>query len=305
MATNKSKTKFENISHEAVQLFERQLTNWPTAQNSYASLQSIEEKIFDFEYCQIKIQYNPARAISSGAKVDSRSIAERPCFLCLNNLPKEQEKYTLLNGFLLLVNPFPVFNPHFTLPYKYHTDQQILPYFGEMLQISKQLSDYTIFYNGPACGASAPDHLHFQASPKGIMPVESEFSKKKKHIESIDVDCRKLNDGLRTYYLIENENEDKVRKAFEKIYDNLSTSKSNEPMMNILISYTDKVFKVFVFPRKNHRPQQYFAEGNDKILISPGAVDMAGILITSRKEDFDKLTKDDIRDIFEQVTSDK
>lgn len=296
------KNNLEDISQKAIELFNRQLKSWNLAANNYATLKNVAEKTFSFDHSVIKVQYNPARAVSSGAKVDSKTIAERPCFLCMKNLPKEQEVYPLSNDFVLAVNPFPVFFPHFTIPHRQHIPQQILPYIGEMLQMSEILSDFTLFYNGPACGASAPDHLHFQAAPKGSMPVEWEIMQETKDKRNSGEKYREQYDELRMYYFIEWNDKNEVQNIFEKIYNKLPHPVSNEPMMNILTCYTKGIYRVIIFPRKNHRPLQYFAEDAEKIMISPGAVDMAGILITPRKEDFDKLTKSNIKNIFEQVS---
>ena len=290
-----------DLSFQCLKLIEQQLNDWPMAANNYAALQFIEEKTFDFEDCRIKILFNPGRAVSSNAKVDKQSILERPCFLCSKNLPTEQKCLFLSEDFPVLLNPFPIFYPHLTIPHINHIPQQISSFFGEMLKMAKILSDYTIFYNGPRCGASAPDHLHFQAISKGIMPAESESFSYTENIHRSEEGYSLIKDELRTYFLIEGENEDVVESAFKTIYDKLPQEESEEPMMNVLSAFTDNKFRTLVFPRKQHRPQQYFAENEKQIQISPGAVDMAGVLITSRKEDFDKLTKSDIKSIFKQV----
>ncbi|MCL1943082.1 MAG: DUF4922 domain-containing protein [Candidatus Azobacteroides sp.] len=292
----------EYISQKAIQLFDFQLKNWHTVATNYTLLQHIEEKTFDFGDCRVKVQYNPARATSSNAKIDRQSISERPCFLCSNQLPPEQKALPLPDDFNLLVNPYPIFSPHFTIPNIRHIPQQIMPYFGTMLKISRLLPDFIVFYNGPRCGASAPDHLHFQAAPKGIMPVEQEIETKKKTAKSIDENCFLIQDRLRSYFLIESDRESKIESSFQKIYHELARQDPEEPMLNILSSSSGNRFRIIIFPRKSHRPKQYFAEEPEKLIISPGAVDMAGILIISRKKDFDQLTADDIKSIYDQVS---
>ncbi len=293
----------DDFSGRAYELFNQQIKDWNLAAMNYNSLKFVEEKVIDFDNCQIKLQYNPARAVSSNANVDKQSILKRPCFLCSGNLPEEQKGLPLSDNFVLLVNPFPIFFPHFTIPNLRHIPQQILPFFGNLLEITKKLPDFTIFYNGPACGASAPDHLHFQASPKGSMPVESEFIRLKKAAKKVEDNCWVIDNYLRTVLILEDTNEDNITASFQKIYKKLqSENLEEEPMMNIISSYENGCFRIFIFPRAKHRPQQYYAEDDTKILVSPGAVDMGGILIIPRKEDFDKITKEDIRDIYQQVS---
>ena len=153
----------ENVHH----LLDRQLAAWETARRSYDALAGVRVKELDVRGVPYKVQFNPARIVSSGAKVDARSIKERRCFLCAANRPAEQEGIPFLGHYELLVNPFPIFPRHLTVPETGHVPQLIAHRFADMLELARELTDFTIFYNGPRCGASAPDHAHFQAgSPR-------------------------------------------------------------------------------------------------------------------------------------------
>ncbi|MCK5457677.1 MAG: DUF4922 domain-containing protein, partial [Melioribacteraceae bacterium] len=192
-----------------------------------------------------------------------------------------------------------------------HTPQEIENNFGSMLKIAKKTGvGYTVFYNGPKCGASAPDHMHFQASLKNMMPIEKEIDYFNEHSKEL------LNDGkikvaavtnyLRNCFVIESDDKMLAEEEFQKLYNSIKaiTTSDEEPLMNIIVTYSD-MWRVYIFPRKAHRPKQFFAEGESKILLSPAAVDFGGLLITPREEDFEKISKKDIVDIFEQTTVDE
>ncbi|MDR0866076.1 MAG: DUF4922 domain-containing protein, partial [Candidatus Symbiothrix sp.] len=152
-----------------------QLEEWSLVKSNYEALKNVKSKEFQFDGFIIKVQFNPARIVSSAAKIDAKSIQERKCFLCPANLPKEQTGIPFGNDYQLLVNPFPIFPEHFTIPTYKHTDQLIIHRYGDMLDLAKSMDKYTVFYNGPKCGASAPDHAHFQAGIKGFLPLENEI----------------------------------------------------------------------------------------------------------------------------------
>jgi ATP adenylyltransferase/5',5'''-P-1,P-4-tetraphosphate phosphorylase II len=162
------------MTHQVQTLFEQQTTHWETARKNYEALRQVQVRICTVNGYTYKVQFNPARIISSGAKVDAASIQQRACFLCAANLPAEQQGVSFGTEYTILVNPFPIFPKHLTIPVNNHIDQLIAGRLGDMLDLTKALSDYILFYNGPKCGASAPDHLHFQAGNKGFLPIEAE-----------------------------------------------------------------------------------------------------------------------------------
>jgi ATP adenylyltransferase/5',5'''-P-1,P-4-tetraphosphate phosphorylase II len=298
----------DDLSHKAERLFEHQLSNWRLAADGYKSLSSVQVKKFHFENFSIEAHFNPGRIISSSAKVDAKSINERPCFLCVKNLPQDQKAVEAAGNFILLVNPFPIFHKHFTIPTLEHTPQLIQSSFGNMLEITQKLGkDFAVFYNGPKCGASAPDHLHFQAGNFGFMNIDNEYEEIKKQYGKIIFEDGELTATLvtgcmRNFISIESANASKILKEFSQVYGALQREGSDgEPMMNIICSYSDS-WRVLVFPRSRHRPSYFFEEDDKRILISPAAVDLGGVLIFPREEDFEKISQDLIVDIFNQVT---
>ena len=215
-----------SINSQIRTLFQEQTTNWPQAKESYSNLAGVLTKSFSFGDFEVKVQFNPARIVSSGAKVDAKTIAERKCFLCAANRPAEQ-KSVEFGDYEILVNPFPIFPKHFTIPRKEHVDQQIKPYFADMLQLAEVLDNYLIFYNGPRCGASAPDHMHFQAGTKDFLPLVNDYKRLKATyaellVESEAIQLFSFNNYLRTVYCIESTNIESAKDAFEKLYTHFS-----------------------------------------------------------------------------------
>lgn len=290
---------------------DRQLEVWPLAKKNYQALQKVEVKEFQFEESKIIVQFNPERIRSSAAKVDSESIAKRDCFLCLDKIPPEQKNIEFGNDFVILVNPFPILPKHFTIPSCHHVDQRFENNVKTMLSLSKQMQAFTIFYNGPKCGASAPDHMHFQAGSKDFMPVEKEYesmnSKGELLFASEKIQVRAFPDYLRRMISVESEDVDEIYRAVSKCYKLFSELQKigEEPLLNAISYYRNGKYVVHLFPRKLHRPWQYFAEGEQQILISPASVDFGGVFITPRREDFESITKENVVDIFKQVSVDK
>jgi ATP adenylyltransferase/5',5'''-P-1,P-4-tetraphosphate phosphorylase II len=293
------------------QFAEAQKQSWPLAAANYAGLAKVEEKQFDFGGFVIKVQFNPERIRSSAAKVDKQSIAERKCFLCEENRPSVQNVIGCGERFVILLNPFPIFHRHFTVSSLAHTNQLFFENIAEMLQIANNMEGFTLFYNGPECGASAPDHLHFQAGENDFMPVEAEFEllKTDKYNLLFETDSTKIRafeNYLRRMISIETTGFEEGVQAIQFFTEkfNRFQPEKTEPMLNVLCSYNNGKWVVHLFPRKLHRPSQFFAEGEAQLLISPASVDFGGVFITPRKEDFDKITAADIADIFEQVSID-
>ncbi len=290
-------------STQVQELFEEQLTSWDVARNNYEALKQVRVKNLNFNKCKIKVQFNPARIVSSAAKVDSKSIQERKCFLCEQNRPSVQKGISF-GDYVILVNPFPIFPKHLTIPACEHTDQRILGRLGDMLDLAYNLNDFTIFYNGPKCGASAPDHIHFQAGSKGFLPIEDEW-RTLAGDELFEYQSTKLyllKDYLRGAIVLESASKDGAIGLFEKIYASLEVKLGeSEPMMNVLCWYEEDKWITCIFPRTLHRPSCYFAEGEDNLLISPASVDMGGVFITPQEKDFNKISGEIISAILEEV----
>lgn len=295
-------------------LFIQQLSDWPLAYTNFEGLKNVQTKLFNFGDFEVKVQFNPARMISSGAKVDAKTIAERKCFLCANNRPTEQKSIDF-GDYEILINPFPIFPEHFTIPRKDHVDQKIAPYFADMLALARAMDDYLIFYNGPKCGASAPDHMHFQAGTKDFLPLVNDYKRlKETHtdllISTENMQLFQMKNYLRSVYCIESGNVEAAQDAFDKLYNHLSPLSLGrgvggevvEPMMNIVCLFENNKWYVFVLPRKAFRPWQYSAENEQQLLISPATVEMFGIFITPIQNHFERITKKDIESIFEQVS---
>lgn len=291
-------------SDNAQNLLSEQLREWEQARLNYEALAKVESKDFSFGKFIIKVQFNPARIQSSAAKVDAKSIQERKCFLCPANLPEVQKGIPFENTYQILVNPFPIFPQHFTIPTYQHVDQLILNRYGDMLDLAKGLDEYTFFYNGPKCGASAPDHAHFQAGNKGFLPVEKdiEYIDKETIFEIETLRVYAFKNYLRNGFLIEAEDQKQAVDFFKTLYSLLEIKEGEkEPMMNIISWYQDGKWFSCIFPREKHRPSCFFAEGNENILISPASVDLGGVFITPLEKDFMKITTEDIQTILKEV----
>lgn len=298
-----------SLSEKVRLLIRHQKTEWPLLQQNYAGLEKIESKNYSFGEFQIMAQFNPERIRSSAAKTDEESIRNRTCFLCESNRPKEQQGIDFDGKYTILVNPYPIFPEHLTIPLNKHLPQNIEPYFPDMLQLSRQLPGFTFFYNGPRCGASAPDHFHFQAGTTAVMPVDLEIEKililygdllfqdKQITIRSVGKEY------LRKFIFLLSASEQELTRRFVQIQRILEErGMENEPMMNILSAYKNGRWSVIIFPRDQQRPWQFDEEGDRKILMSPASVEFGGLSVLPRKEDFNKLSKDNLVSIYNQVT---
>ncbi len=291
-------------------LFENQSKEWDLLRKNLEGLESARIREYAFENFLINVQFNPERITSSSAKVDKDSINKRACFLCETNRPVEQKSVLYLDKYEFLCNPFPIFRKHFTLSYLKHTPQKIENYFSDFLQISQDLSELIVFYNAPNCGASAPDHLHFQAGNFGLMPITEEIRSLEEHYGKVipgteEIKVTGIDDGLRRFLFLESDKRENLSEVFQMIYDFCSEiNGGKEPMMNILSTYTGQ-WQVYVFLREKHRPWQFFEEGRENILLSPASVDYGGTMITPLEKDFEKIRKQDIEDIFQQVSLSK
>jgi hypothetical protein len=300
-----------NFAFLIKQLIDNQLNNWEFAASKYAELGYIQTKRFDFDDFTFVAQFNPARIISSSAKVDKETIQKRPCFLCSENRPKEQESVNFLNEYEILINPYPIFPQHLTIVHNHHVQQLIQPYFADMLELAKSLPGFTIFYNGPKSGASAPDHFHFQAGTNGYMPVDAEIMKIKLryglYLSSDDCDIWKINDGIRKFILLESSEKESIIERFHLIFEQLKTktNSQDEPGLNIHCSFKENKWHVLIFARSRHRPWHYDALGKDNFLFSPASVDMGGLLVIPRQKDFKKINKLLAIDMMKQIGIDE
>ena len=275
--------------------FNRQMEKWADARHRFRDLKHVEtHQLSD----QLKVQWNPARIVSTGAKIDKKTLGDRPCFLCDKNRPKEQISKQIDERFLLLVNPFPILPIHFTIPARKHQPQSIYKNYGEMHRFLSLHSELMVFYNGPKCGASAPDHLHFQAGTSGILPLQANWQRLSRNLTDIislndDEKIALIHDFVVPAFVIISKSEDSDEALFQRLYKSMPVrGDETEPMMNIIAWRKGDEYISVVIPREKHRPEAYFAEGDAQMMVSPGALDMSGLIITPREEDFRKLTEE-------------
>lgn len=275
--------------------FNRQLEVWTDARHRFRDLKHVETRQFSD---QLKLQWNPARIVSTGAKIDKKTLGERPCFLCDKNRPKEQMSKQIDEKFHLLVNPFPILPVHLTIPARKHQPQLIYKNYGEMHRFISLHSDLMVFYNGPKCGASAPDHLHFQAGTNGILPLQTNWQRLSRNLTDIislndEEKISVVRDFIVPAFVIISKSAESDETLFRRLYKAMpQRGDETEPMMNIISWRKGEEFISVVIPREKHRPEAYFAEGDTQFVVSPGALDMSGLIITPREEDFRKLTEE-------------
>lgn len=301
-----------NLPDRVDKLFEQQFAAWEQARGNYEALKNVEVKDLDVDGMHIKVQFNPARMVSSGAKVDAKTIAARKCFLCAENRPEVQQgiKWGKDGRYTILLNPFPIFPKHLTIPDNTHTLQLIKGRVADMIRLTAQLGDYTVFYNGPKCGASAPDHFHFQAGNSDFLTLGENIEKAvlEPILESTEggaVLSVSRGESPLNFFVIEATDPEQAEKLFNKLYDAMPLKDGeSEPMMNLLCYITeDDTARLVIIPRKAHRPSFYgFEEG--QMVLSPASVDMGGVFITPRPEDFKALDADKVRQTLNELCLD-
>ena len=288
--------------------FSRQLEKWTDARNRYLDLRNVRTRELAVGASSIQVQWNPARMVSTGAKIDKQTLAERPCFLCEQNRPKEQVKKSVNAQYDLLVNPFPILPVHFTIPSVKHEPQLIRERYGEIHKLLDEYPELMVFYNGPKCGASAPDHAHFQAGTSGILPLQTGWRRLGRNLTTIislneHEDISLIEEYPCPALLIRSHSLYGDEQLFRRLYEALPQREDEtEPMMNIVSWRHDDEYLSVVFPRRKHRPDCYYEEGANQLVISPGALDMAGMIITPRQEDFERLTPEKAIAILHEVS---
>ena len=295
-----------DLELQVKKLLDNQLHTWQVVQDNYAALNFVQIRRIECLGREVLLQFNPKRIRSSVAKVDKASLEARPCFFCYR--PKEQESVIYNSDFEILVNPYPIFQEHLTIPLLRHERQQVKPYMGTMLDLAKSLPSFAIFYNGPKCGASAPDHMHFQAGTREGFPVIQNWIREEKKLiwEKNGVNLY-MNSYISptTLFLVSKDREG-VLELFERLYDLLEIKQEEyEPRINLLTWVNQEEWIICLFPRESSRPSCYYAEENDKILISPATVEMSGLFITPLESDFLKVTAKDLQKIWQEVSVEK
>lgn len=298
----------EQMSHISAPIIEDFITSqfaaWPSAKNNFEALSDVKVKTLYVDGMHIKVQFNPARIVSSGAKVDKQTLAQRRCFLCASNRPVEQIGIPWGGHYEILINPFPIFPRHLTIPDTDHTDQLIAGRFDDMFRLADQLDGYTVFYNGPRCGASAPDHMHFQAGNSDFLTIAEDVKNDK--LQTIAADGNSIlsysADLPLKFFVIDAFDADAAQRLFDRLTAAMTINEGElEPMFNILCYKQTPSVRAIIIPRKRHRPSFYGAEGEDTMLLSPASVDMGGVFITPLEKDFNRLDADLVRKVYDEL----
>lgn len=309
--TEKDNTTDTTINSSLQIFFNQQLEKWDEVRKRYNELSKTETRELTEGNFTIKIQWNPARMVSTGAKLDAKTLAKRPCFLCQKNRPQQQIKISIGN-YEILVNPFPIMPNHFTIPSLEHTPQSVLNSYGMMHELLQEYQELMVFYNGPQCGASAPDHSHLQAGNNGLLPLQSAWKQLSEDLTEIV----KLNEEEGIYIinkypcsalLIKSRTKENDEKLFKQLYNSLIilSVDNQEPPMNIVAWRKDEQYFAVVFPRSKRRPDCFNAQGDQQYMITPGALEMSGLMVTPRQEDFKRITSEKAFDILREVSIDK
>lgn len=294
-----------------------QLSRWPLACDNFRALKNVRVREMDAGGLTVKLQFNPARIVSSAAKLNKEDIAKRKCFLCRDNRPAEQIMLKFEGRknkkYHILVNPYPIFPDHLVIADARHTDQSIRQRYVDMLDMARKYSEFTFFYNGPRSGASAPDHHHFQAAPSHIIPLEcdvDEFFAKDgnedalKYVTSLQdaqlYHYQKFTTGI---FALRADTSKSMAKLFYRLLDCADIPEGDsEPMFNLFTFYRDGEFRSIVIFRSRHRSHHYFSEGSDHLTMSPGCADMGGVFIVPVEAEYEKMTPELLAEMLAEVS---
>ena len=288
-----------------------QLSRWPLACENFRALKNVQVRGVEVGGLKVKLQFNPARMVSSAAKLSKEDIAKRKCFLCRENRSSEQimMKFEGRKGkkYHILINPYPIFPDHLVIAMDRHTDQSIWHRYIDMLDLARKYADFSFFYNGPSCGASAPDHHHFQGAPKGLMPLENDVDARLDSMQEIasvqDARLYHYDNFTNGIFVIRAETAKSAAKMFYRMLDCAHMQEGdNEPRINLFTYYRDGEFRSIVVFRRCHRSHHYFSDGPDHLTMSPGCADMAGVFIVPVEEEFHKITPELLSEMLSEVT---
>jgi hypothetical protein len=298
----------KSLSELCMELLSEQKKVWRNLEQGYESLKDTRVREITCNGFSVRVQRNPGRIRSTLADVGEKSVNERQCFLCLNNLPEDQKGVLYHREFLILCNPMPVFSGHFTVAHIVHQPQAITEHTDVFFHLMSDFgSNWSVLYNGPRCGASAPDHLHFQAIPSGKMPIEKEIMDEKRLLRIARIDGVQVSRarGLgRELIVLEGDDPVGMAGTFKRIVAELEKvfNTDNEPMMNITGSHDGEKWRLMVFPRARHRPDAFFKEGDARVAVSPAVIEMGGVLVTPMERDFERLDASAVESIFGEVS---
>ena len=303
------------LAELALRLLARQKVSWIAIAESYGEMEDVLHREIDCGGFRVTVQFNPRRMASSAAPVDVESLKRRDCFLCLSNLPKAQKAVLYRGSYLLLCNPAPIFPEHYTIAHLDHLPQSIAGHFREFLSLAEDLAPrFHVFYNGPRCGASAPDHFHFQAIPAGSLPIERDLSRPeiRKQVWGTEGAFLFRAEGLgREILILEGRDRRAMDAAFRQILTALAqcmlscSSPGEEPLLNLLGTSLEGMWRIVIFPRRKHRPEAFYREEEARLVITPAAVEMGGLIVTPREQDYRRLDAGLIRALYEEVSLDE
>ena len=296
-----------NLYQQITDMFSRELDSHGRAFVNYQALSGVEVKDMTIDGFPAKLFFNPARVRSVMADVSPEALQQRACFLCPDGVEEHQLTHNwdspTGHTYYIRVNPFPIFSPHFTVSSSIHERQELLPHLESMLHLAQQLPEMTIFYNGPMCGASAPDHMHFQAVPRHSLPIEDHFSTNYANAILVqEVDLQTHLAAVKKVLAMGTIPEEASQTG--SLTAGASHAEEYEPRWNIVSWYEpapSQKFNTIVFFRRESRPQCFFAPENERILFSPGTVEMGGIGIVANRESFDRITPEILRSMIQEV----
>ncbi|MBI3951330.1 MAG: DUF4922 domain-containing protein [Acidobacteria bacterium] len=296
-------------------LINHQTIHWSLLSEGIQALSQVIVKRIPLESFDVFAQFNPKRIVSTAAAVDKTSIQNRPCFLCEANLPPEEKGLAYGDAFVILCNPFPILDRHLSIVHKWHVPQAIAGRFETMLDLAKDLSpEFFVLYNGPQCGASAPDHFHLQAASRKGLPLEDHMALIRAHpelgarergvLKTDGVEIFTLKNDHWNVLICRSSDREALTRWFYRIIEIMADLTGNrpEPLINLIVTFDEPDWTVYLFPRGKHRPACYYAEGDDKLLVSPGATDLAGCLVVPVEAHFQKIDAEAIKQIFSEVT---
>jgi hypothetical protein len=299
-----------DLRERVAALIAQQQATWPMLREGMAALKEVEYKRLEVRGSEVFAQFNPKRIRSTAARVDAASIRERPCFLCAHHLPPEEKGIAFGSDFVILCNPFPILSHHLSIVSRSHTPQAIRGSFSALLDLAEGLGEeYFALYNGPACGASAPDHLHFQACVREVLPMVREAGSWERRQVSGGPECEVFAlSGYRVNLLVARGRErGAVAAWFEQALAQLAAvtgAADREPMLNLVVTFGREGWTVYLFPRARHRPACYDAEGEARLTVSPAAIDLAGVMVVPEADHFARISGRDLERIYAEVTLD-
>ena len=285
-------TRNSNMVGEIEELFKSQVETWPRLARGIQGLALAQTRPVQIDWFQVFIRHIPHRAVSTTAAVDPVSISKRPCFLCAGNLDPEERGIPFGQHYVFYFNPFPIVDRHLSIVHREHGHQHIAGEIGNFLDIAAALPGYFMIYNGPQCGASAPDHMHFQAGLRNLFPIEKDAASMGGiAIRSYARNVLVFRDWDRTRLI------DKMNRAIELLME--VTGKRPEPLINIAAFHHNHEWTIYLFPREKHRPNVYYT---GELTVSPGTIDLCGIFVAPFEKDFKRILGNDIAAIYREVT---